>query len=234
MKKAVSKILVLLAAVIAFSLLCGCKASEHISPSDKDFSNSDKVGLSAKKIGDSFYLEVKGDPKAYDCLMMAPQSWMELASIDQLYTSLKKQSFTDEQTYILAHGFDKDENGIKLPDPDRLYNFRLPENFEAVFPYTDRRFVFAANCYYSSFLQRSSSISVKLMSEEYFNYKFKNIFVDMYENDQYVSVNKKYEDVLDGYPAIFREYTTSVIRGKDIKLHIKEGNHIYGLHSQKL
>lgn len=37
MKKAVSKILVLLAAVIAFSLLCGCKASEHISPSDKDF-----------------------------------------------------------------------------------------------------------------------------------------------------------------------------------------------------
>lgn len=65
--------------------------------------------------------------------MMAPQSWMELASIDQLYTSLKKQSFTDEQTYILAHGFDKDENGIKLPDPDRLYNFRLPENFEAVF-----------------------------------------------------------------------------------------------------
>lgn len=56
MKKAVSKILVLLAAVIAFSLLCGCKASEHISPSDKDFSNSDKVGLSAKKIGDSFIL----------------------------------------------------------------------------------------------------------------------------------------------------------------------------------
>lgn len=211
MKTILKPMAVLTIVTIILSTFCGCKKQPDISASCKP-------ELSMKKVGDSYYFDVTGDIEADAC-----QSRQNITfdSIDQFYTTLKTQNFTEEQAHIIAHDFSKDENGIKSCDPDKLCDLKVPEGFE----YTDKLYRWSGEKYSVEFKTKSSFYGgLSVSSKEAYDSFFKYYYIDTFADNPLISVKKTYEINSGGYTATVYEYSTDLSLGKSVRFHIVDGS----------
>lgn len=82
-------------------------------------------------IGDDVYINFK-DGNVYDHLEFVQIATISFESLSDMRKTIKENRFTESQAAIIktSRSFKKDENGIKICNPDKLYQPVLPDHLK--------------------------------------------------------------------------------------------------------
>lgn len=171
--------LIIVTAVLLM-LFSGCTAPT-VSPSD--LSENDQVTeektevFVVEKIGDVVYLNFDGG-NTHPNPDFVRDSVIEFKSLTEMKYAIKNNRFTKRQADVMkaSNSFKKDANGIKICDPDNLYQPVLPDNLEC-------GVVWLGGENYSFMIKSNSSISgtFHCLTKDAYDEAFKRMYTDYFE-----------------------------------------------------
>ena len=205
--------------------MAGCGKTAQEKKPDTHHTNA-KATCTVASMDGQYYLRIDGEAAGAD-------QWGDLAaalefpSLTDLRNTLKSEKFTDSQIYIMQETFEKDENGIKICDPDRLYEPVLPEDL-----FWRATVTWGGDIYSFSLGSNTGNTfgSIVILTEEAFRLNFEYDYVQFFTRPQIKNVVQK-EVLVENIPATQHTYSTDVIDGKSIRydiaangktLHVKE------------
>lgn len=112
-------------------LMSGCATTQ--TPSTEDPSPTIKVtpppeateAFVMHKVGDTVYINFENG-NTYEHPEFVQVAGITFESLADMKRTIKNNSFTRSQAAIIKSSFPKDENGIKICDPDKLYQPTMP------------------------------------------------------------------------------------------------------------
>lgn len=210
--------------VLLWSMV-GCGKTAQEKKPDTHHTNA-KAACTVTNVDGQYYLRIDGEAAGAN-------QWGDLAaalefpSLTDLRNTLKSGKFTDSQIYIMQETFEKDENGIKICDPDRLYKPVLPKDlfWRATVTWGGDIYSFSLGSDTGNTFGR-----IVILTEEAFRLHFEYDYVQFFTRPQIKNVVQK-EVLVENIPATQHTYSTDVIDGKSIRyeiaangktLHVKE------------
>ena len=194
--------------------MAGCGKTAQEKKPDTHHTNA-KAACTVTNIDGQYYLRIDGEAAGAD-------QWGDLAaalefpSLTDLKDTLKSGKFTDSQIYIMQETFEKDENGIKICDPDRLYKPVLPKDlfWRATVTWGGDIYSFSLGSDTGNTFGR-----IVILTEEAFRLHFEYDYVQFFTRPQIKNVVQK-EVLVENIPATMYTYSNDIIEGKRLRYRI--------------